>query len=194
MRGGALIKKGVCLRVALGAVFCAALCATALLAACVHTSGTAESVPPARVAAGSPAAIPPAENLLDSPAFKTLPPEALSYLERLARAFSSQDEAFLLAQGESQFEAENRSRYDAASYLALLYRTGAYAAESPRLDGPPPRLETAGVSHIQYLSWVANGPLLEIPARLVGKDGAVTPCRIMLVWRLREPKIEGLFL
>jgi hypothetical protein len=123
-----------------------------------------------------------------------LPLEAREYLERLARAFSERDAAFLLAQGEGQFEREVRPRHDDATYLALLYRIGVFATDSPRTDMEAPRLVPATVSHIQYLSWEESGPLLEIKARLVGTSGELTPCLIMLVWRLREPRIEGLFL
>ncbi|GHV95183.1 hypothetical protein AGMMS50293_15030 [Spirochaetia bacterium] len=165
----------------------------ALILSCAGTPQTAESEIPVVQAAKAPPEI-PHDNGLNSQAFKNIPPEARIYLERLSRAFSAQDEAFLLAQGEPHFEAEVRPRRARESYLALLYRTGTYATDTPRPGVTPPHLNPAAVSHIQYLSWEENGPLLEIKAQLMGKDGKITPCLIMLVWRLREPKIEGLFL
>ena len=183
----------------LSGIFIAVLVA-ALVLSCAQSPKVAESAVPAISSVPAPATAPaldgitPPENRLNGPAFKNIPGEAREYLERLSRAFISQDEAFLLAQGEPQFESETRPRHDNETYLALLYRTGVYAAESPRLSGQPPRLAPATVSHIQYLSWEENGPLPEIKAQLVGKDGKTTPSLIMLVWRLREPKIEGLFL
>jgi hypothetical protein len=177
----------------------AALVFAGLLASCAQSPRTVpdggvptEGAGLDSAAVRAPAQVP--ENRLNEPAFSKLPAEAREYLERLARAFRSQEESFLLSQGEPLFEAENRPRYDDETYLALLYRTGVYAADSPRMSKDIPRLAPANVSHIQYLSWEENGPLLEIKAQLVGKDGTITPCLIMLVWRLREPKIEGLFL
>jgi hypothetical protein len=178
--------------------YIAALLFAGILGSCAQSPGTVQNAGvPAAAVAGSPAAAVPAlpqENRLREPAFSKLPAEARDYLERLAQAFSNHEEPFLLAQGEPQFEAENRPRYDDETYLALLYRVGVYAGDSPRMNKEIPRLAPANISHIQYLSWEENGPLLEIKARLVGNDGAITPCLIMLVWRLREPKIEGLFL
>jgi hypothetical protein len=165
-------------------------CAAALSCRSDPETAPAESGPAVVVVAPES----PRENRPDDAAFSSLPPEARQYLERLARAFAAGEEAFLLAQGEPQFEAEMRPRYDKETYLALLYRAGPYAENFPRQDGPPSRLIVSAISQIQYLAWEENGPLLEITARLIGADGAITPCRIMLVWRLREPKIEGLFL
>jgi hypothetical protein len=166
------------------------IAAAIFLVACAASPRETESPPPE--AGVLPAPVPAKDPF--GPAFKNLPPEARDYLERLAEAFSAGDEAFLLAQGEPQFEAELKPNQDKESYLALLYRTGIYALESPRLDAGQPRLVLAGISRIEYLAWKESGPLLEIQARLVGRNGKNTPCRIMLVWRLREPKIEGLFL
>ncbi|MDR1252140.1 MAG: hypothetical protein LBK62_08220 [Treponema sp.] len=175
----------------------AALLMAALMLSCAQSPRAVESaVPAASISPAEPpaATATPPENMLNGPAFKNIPGEAKDYLERLSRAFLFQDESFLLAQGESQFEAEIRPRYDKEIYLALLYRIGVYAADSPRVGGQPLRLTPAAIRHIQYLSWKENGPLLEIKARLIDKNGTTTPCLIMLIWRLREPKIEGLFL
>jgi hypothetical protein len=166
------------------------LCALAAIS-CISVPPEAENIAPKTQAAA--AAIPGGSGL-NAEIFKTLPAEAKSYLERLARAFGSQDEAFLLAQGEAQFEAEMRPRYNKEAYLALLYRIDVYAEESPRAGVTPPVLDPSKVKGIRYLSWEDSGPLLEVKAQLSGADGKTIPSRIMLVWRLAEPKIEGLFL
>ena len=173
--------------------FCVTVLAAAVLGGCALLP-RGEETPEENKSAGAAAQGVPGESGLQAETFGKLPAEARAYLERLAKAFAAGDEAFLLAQGEPQFESEVRPRHDAESYLALLYRLGAYAAETPRFEGQRPRLNPGSVRRIQYLSWEEKGPLLEIQARLIGKDGAANPCLIMLVWRLREPKIEGLFL
>ncbi|MDR0582855.1 MAG: hypothetical protein LBG57_00680 [Treponema sp.] len=154
----------------------------ALVLSCAQSPKAAEdavlpvSFAPAKVPAIGETA--PPENRLNGPAFKDLPEEAWGYLERLSQAFISQDEAFLPVQGEPQFEATTRPYHDKETYLALLYRTGVYATESPRLSEEPSRLFPAEVSRIQYLSRKENGPLLEIKAQLPGRDGKITPCVI----------------
>ncbi|MDR1057988.1 MAG: hypothetical protein LBL43_00420 [Treponema sp.] len=163
------------------------------LAACVQGprpwSGAAE--PPAEGSAGPGETA--AGSALEGPAFTGLPPEAKSYLELLSGAFRRQDGDFLLAQGETQFERELRPRFDEASYLALLYRCGAYAEEGPIRRPGTPRLFPGEIRRIEYLGWEERGPLLEIRGRLVTQGGDAVPCVIMLIWRLREPKIQGLY-
>ncbi|MDR0624090.1 MAG: hypothetical protein LBG10_06635 [Treponema sp.] len=132
------------------------------------------------------------DDRLDSGDFAGLPPEAKSYLQTLSRAFRTQDKNFLLGQGESRFEAEVKPHYDDESYLALLYRAGSYGAESPREETERPRLSPEEITYIEYSEWEERGPLLEIRARLVTRTGTV-PCVIMLIWRLAEPKIQGLY-
>jgi hypothetical protein len=170
--------------------FCVTILA-AVLGGCALLPRGAETPPENKSAGGQTV---PVGSGLEAEAFGGLPDEAKVYLKRLAKAFGEGDTAFLLAQGESQFESEFRPRHDAESYLALLYRLGAYAAESPRFEGQRPRLNPGEVRQIRYLLWEEKGPLLAIQARLINKDGTASPCLIMLVWRLREPKIEGLFL
>jgi hypothetical protein len=133
---------------------------------------------------------PPAERL-DSPAFIRLPPEARSYLGDLAQAFRSQDTAFLLAQGEPQYEAALRHRYDEYNYLALLYRFGPLAREYPDDRDDIPQLDPREIRGIEYVSWEETGPLLEIRGRLITKAGSAVPCVIMFNPRLKEPKILG---
>jgi hypothetical protein len=156
-------------------------------------------LPPETTAAASP---PPAK----SPAISEdggyspkpplgLPAETREYLEGLSRAFASANRAFLLAQGESQFEAENRRRYDEESYLALLYRVGSFSADSPAVsvETENPRLDPARIRRIEFSGWEEQGPVLIIHARLITWTGEAIPCQLALLWRLREPKILGLY-
>jgi hypothetical protein len=117
---------------------------------------------------------------LDDPAFKGLAPEALDYLGALAQAFAGQDTAFLIAQGEVQYEAQLRHLYDEGAYLAMLYRTG-------------PDLIPQEIQGIEYISWEEQGPMLEIHGRLISIKGKASPCVIMFNPRLREPRILGLY-
>ncbi|MDR2177474.1 MAG: hypothetical protein LBP20_05465 [Treponema sp.] len=124
-----------------------------------------------------------------------LPVEAGEYLQALARAFSTADRDFLLAQGESQFEAENRGRYDEESYLALLYRVGPLSGDraSVPVGVETPRLNPAQIRRIEFAGWEEQGPALIISARLITKTGEAIPCQLTLLWRLREPKILGVY-
>jgi hypothetical protein len=124
-----------------------------------------------------------------------LPVEAGKYLRALSRAFSTADRDFLLAQGESQFEADNRGRYDEESYLALLYRVGLFSEDraSVPAERESPRLDLAQIRRIEFSGWEEQGPVLIIGGRLVTKTGGAIPCRLVLLWRLREPKILGVY-
>ncbi|MDR3174842.1 MAG: hypothetical protein LBU19_11365 [Treponema sp.] len=119
-----------------------------------------------------------------------VPPEAQAYLAELARAFARQDTAFLLAQGEAQFEAEVRPRYDEENYLAMLYRVGPYGEdESPAgID----RLRPAEIKGIEYTDWEERGPMLRVRGRLI-TAGAKIPCAILFNPRLKTPKILGAY-
>jgi hypothetical protein len=133
-----------------------------------------------------------ADDRLNTRTFDGLPPEARAYLKDLSRAFRNRDAEFLLSQGEHQFEAEVRPFYDDESYLALLYRTGAWGADAPWTETEFPRLSPGEIRHVEYLGWEERGPVLEIRGRLVTRAGII-PCTIMLVWRLAEPKIQGFY-
>jgi hypothetical protein len=123
---------------------------------------------------------------------ESLPEEARSYLESLSRAFRNRDRDFLLAQGETQFEREVRPFYDEESYLALLYRIGPYSRDGLR-ENAVPRLSPEEISRIEYGDWEEGGPHLAIRGRLIRRGGDPLPCLIMLIWKLREPKILGRF-
>jgi hypothetical protein len=122
-----------------------------------------------------------------------IPQEAREYLDALALAFSRQDLDFLLSQGEKQYETELKSCYDEETYLAMLYRIGQYTEESPWGETALPRLEWQKIKGIEYDRWSEKGPLLEIQARLIPHKGKDIPCEILLIWRLKEPKIQGAY-
>jgi hypothetical protein len=175
-----------------------ALLAAALLLALAGCAG----LPPETAAPEAAPPPPPAESpaATDDAGYSArpplgLPPEAGEYLEALARAFSGADRDFLLAQGESQFEAENRGRYDEESYLALLYRLGPLSADNAAAPAGAgiPRLDPAQIRRIEFAGWEEQGPALIIHARLVTRDGGTAPCQLTLLWRLREPKILGVY-
>ncbi|QQO08382.1 hypothetical protein [Breznakiella homolactica] len=130
---------------------------------------------------------------LNTAAFRSIPAEAGAYLSLLSRAFSQRDGDFLMAQGEPLFEKQVRPDYDEDEYLAMLYRIGPYAAESPDAPDRLPRLTVRNIRGIRYTAWDEVDFMLEISGRIVFTDGADTPCRIMLLWHLPEPKILGCF-
>ena len=147
-------------------------------------SSTAEKAP-------GPVVQPPPGNGLDSAGFRNIPADARNYLTALADAFKSKNRDFLVSQGEAQYEKEVRSRVDEETYLALLYRAGPYSADSEWKPAVPPRLEYSHIRAIEYTGWEEAGPMLDIKGRLYLNGGAVLPCRIILAWRLPEPKILG---
>jgi hypothetical protein len=157
--------------------------AAILASACAGSPGIPGSAPSAAFGG---------DDRLDTEEFAGLPPEAKAYLQDLSRAFRGQDKNFLLSQGESRFEAEVKSQYDDESYLALLYRTGPYGSDAPWAEPSRPRLAPEEVTYIEYSGWEERGPVLEIRGRLITPAEAV-PCVIMLVWRLADPKIQGLY-
>jgi hypothetical protein len=162
-----------------------------LLGACVNT-GEARKTPPEEKSPALPAAGGVPGNGLDREAFRKLGPETLSCLEALSRAFAGQDREYLLSQGEENYEAAVRPYYDEGSYLAMLYRVGAYAAESPWDSGRRPRLEPGEIRGIEYLDWEEQGPMLVIRGRL-RTETETLPCKIVLAWRLRTPRILGAY-
>jgi hypothetical protein len=170
------------------------------LGACLNT-GEAQKPPeekkPPVPAAGSAgessgegSAIP--GNGLNREAFRKLLPETLDYLEALSRAFAGQDREYLLSQGEENYEAAVKPYYDEDSYLAMLYRSGDYAADSLRDSGRRPLLDPEEIRGIEYLDWEEQGPMLVIRGRLRAKTETL-PCKIVLAWRLKAPKILGLY-
>jgi hypothetical protein len=122
--------------------------------------------------------------------WEKMPPGAQAYLMELARAFARQDTAFLLAQGEPQFEAEVRPYYDEENYLAMLYRVGPYGEESS--PAAVDRLIPEKIKEIEYTDWEERGPMLKVRGRLI-TAGAKIPCLILFNPRLRTPKILGAY-
>jgi hypothetical protein len=128
---------------------------------------------------------------LEAAAFSGLPEGVKAYLERLAEAVRARDGGFLLAQGERNYAARVRGTVDDAFYFALLYRVGPYAVEKPDDDEHPPRLNPSRLRAIRYTGWDDHGPVADIRGLLTLSDGAPLPCRISVLWKLREPRILG---
>jgi hypothetical protein len=128
---------------------------------------------------------------------RSLPPEARTYLAAVAEAFSSGDRAFLIAQGENQFEEQIRPAYDEEIYLALLYRIGSLSVDNPSaLSGAGnafPRLSPPRIRRIEFAGWEEVGPVFIVTARLITKTNETIPCTLVVLWRLREPKILGVY-
>jgi hypothetical protein len=183
MKGG---KRFLCI---LGA----ALYLTACVGAPPEQDGEARAAPPEQPPEGGPSRTGLEKSPLREAPLENLPPEARAYLETLARAFRSGDRAFLLSQGEASFEAEVRPAYDEASYLALLYRIGSYGEDNFQGPTNTPTLFPEEIDRIEYTDWEERGPLLEIRGRLIRREKPPLPCLIMLIWKLREPKIQGRF-
>jgi hypothetical protein len=181
-------------RAVLGAGVCAALWITACAGLPPGSADTGEAVVPPAEQPGAPVAgeRPEKSPFTEQPP-ETLPPEARSYLRALSAAFRNHDRDFLAAQGEKSFEAEVRPGCDEETYLALLYRIGPYGTEDPGADTRVPRLFPEEIDGLEYAGWEEQGPHLEIRGRLIRRGQPPLPCLIMLVWKLREPKILGRF-
>ena len=128
---------------------------------------------------------------LDSELFRDLPLVAKNYLRTLSQAFRRQDKEFLLSQGKAQYEIEQRFLMDDETYLALLYRIGPLSRNHYMKPIVHPRLYVNTVRGIEFTGWEEIGPMLEIRGLLHFIDGDTTPCVIMLLWRLQEPRILG---
>ena len=180
----------LCLKVI---VFCTLIAVFAFSCASFQTTSSSNSL------SGSKAIYvkPPSESGLQEAGFKSLPTEAKEYLETLSEAFRKKDKEFLLAQGEAQFEKELRPKLEEGNYLALLYRIGPYSEDSewkaPTTGASPIRLDVNTTEAILYTGWEEKGPLLGITGRLYTKDSGIVPCRIVLAWRLVQPKIQGVW-
>jgi hypothetical protein len=166
------------------------------LGACVNMGEPQKPPPeeknPAVSAAGSAGGDSPVPNGLDREAFRKLGPETRNCLEALSRAFAGQDREYLLSQGEESYEAALKPYYDEESYLAMLYRVGSYAADRPWDSGRRPLLKPEEIRGIEYLDWEEQGPMLVIRGRLTTKTETL-PCKIVLAWRLRRPRILGVY-
>jgi hypothetical protein len=133
------------------------------------------------------------EDNLEKSIFKGLPQEAREYLETLSKAFREKDLDYLISQGEIHYENENRFRYDEGTYLGMLYRIGPYTEDSPFREMKLPRLEYKEIIGIEYTAWDETGPMIEVQAKLISQNGEPIPCELMLVWKLPEPKVLGVY-
>jgi hypothetical protein len=127
---------------------------------------------------------------LDHPIFAQLPSEVKSYLQAVSAAFKNHDEAFLLAQGEAMFEQTVRPHYFDDEYFIMLYRIG---DSDEFLSAVSKNIAISDISRIEYTGWENGDPVMEIRGRVFYDNNHFLPCRIMLAWRLDEPKIIGLY-
>lgn len=162
---------------------------------------TVEETPTAPAARTEPKPVPPPpekppqrlprKDGLDSPLFGDIPLEAKDYLRTLAEAFRAKDGEFLIAQGEPQYEKEQRFRHEEDVYLAMLYRVGPYSTDTHWNSPDIPRMDYSQIEAIEYLGWEEKGPMLQIAGLLYYEDSSTLPCGVTLLWRLLEPKILG---
>jgi hypothetical protein len=130
------------------------------------------------------------EDGLEKAAFQRLPAETYAYLQSIAAAFQRHDEQFLLDQGEASFTDWAAANLpDAPATLARLFRIGPYA-EDYAVAQSAPCLVVSDVRGITYLDWEEWGPLIEVHARII-TDRETFPARLLVIWRLEHPKIQG---
>ncbi|MDR2795295.1 MAG: hypothetical protein LBB47_01120 [Spirochaetaceae bacterium] len=127
----------------------------------------------------------------DETVLKELPYGIRAYLLKLSAAFAARDAAFLLAQGEGAYEASARSYVSDDQYLAMLYRAGRYADDADWQS--PYELNMDKVSHIDYMTWREQGPVLNIDGKIYMNSGRPVACNIKVLWRLDQPKILGAY-
>ncbi|GHV83049.1 hypothetical protein AGMMS50212_03890 [Spirochaetia bacterium] len=139
----------------------------------------------------------PAENAVpyqedDSIKISDLPKEVREYLVTVSAAFKKPDIDFLISQGEENYEKELRGRMVEEQYLALLYRAGPYSKDSP-WKIPPFMLDPQKVKSVEWINAYERGPVYEIEGKVQMKDGKNDPCRLVLLWKLKNPKIVGAY-
>ncbi|WP_304225093.1 hypothetical protein [Gracilinema caldarium] len=128
---------------------------------------------------------------LKDPAFKKLKPEVLVYLEKLGDAFSARDKDYILAQAEPYYRQTYSKLYETGEYLAMLYRIGPYSTESGYGETKRPILNLNDILGITYTGWDELGPVIEVRAKILFKNGKSEPCRLILIWRAGDIKIKG---
>jgi hypothetical protein len=169
-----------------------AVCAAAVLAAgCTHKQtnerggAQVENLPPE-----TPSII-EEHYREDAALFSGLPADIRDYLLNLSAAFAAHNTAYLLDQGESEYERIVKGGVDDDEYLALLYRAGAYAEDAEWLS--PFALDVSKISFIDYTAWRERGPVLEVDGIMYMDNGPPFLFSIMLLWRLGNPKILGIY-
>jgi hypothetical protein len=173
-----------------------AFCAAGLVLVCVScVSCLSPRTPEADVEAAVP--YNPPQDSGDSPlSFARLPPEIRIYLGDLEIAFKNHDLAFLESQGETHYAQDLFSKYNREQYLAMLYRAGPYAHDST-WEIPPYKLDVKNIRRVKWTEFAEKGPVLEVDGvfLLAAQENGDTeiPCRLMLLWRLKEPKIIGTY-
>jgi hypothetical protein len=163
-----------------------------LLAACVGLGmEKTDGVLPPEESAEKAAASAEEHYREDAALFKGLPAGTRFYLLQLQRAFALHDAAFLLAQGEGEYEKAVRNLVNDEQYLAMLYRAGRYADDAAW--EAPNKLSLDRVAYIDYTEWREQGPALEVDGKIyLDKDRPVI-FSMKVLWRLNEPKILGIY-
>ncbi|GMO37399.1 MAG: hypothetical protein Ta2F_13630 [Termitinemataceae bacterium] len=173
MQSNHAIKNVIC------CLFCICLCA-AVLNSC-KTVQITDNTPLTEE-------IKPASSL----AFSALPPEIQKYLNGLRTAFKEHNNDYLNKQGELFYEMDVKPKFTTAQYIAMLYRIGPYAKDST-WQIPAFFLDLNKVRSLEWIDFSEQGPVLNVNAKLILYSGDPLPCRIMLMWRLKEPKVIGTY-
>jgi hypothetical protein len=169
---------------------CGVILAAALASACTSIDGRISGRAPV------PEEQSPAQTVtsdgLERAVFRDLPAETYTYLQSIAAAFQRHDEQFLLGQGEASFEDWAAANLlDSSETLTRLFRIGPYADDTPSAAAQPaPHLTVPDIDGIIYLGWEEWGPLLEVHAQIITHNKAF-PARLLVIWRLEHPKIQG---
>jgi hypothetical protein len=127
----------------------------------------------------------------DDAFFKGLPAGVRAYLLKLSAAFATHDAAFLLAQGEGEYEKTVRNRVEEEEYLAMLYRAGGYADDA--VWEAPYELNLGNVTYIDYTAWREQGPALGVDGNIYLDKGRPILFSMKVLWRLNEPKLLGVY-
>jgi hypothetical protein len=164
-----------------------------LVASCAHSVAGINESPPTRAYPypEKPPAIVEESIREDQLLFEGLPAGISGYLLDIAAAFAAHDEGFLLDQGEDAYEKTVRNRVDDEQYLAMLYRTGAYADDA--VWNSPFTVDIGRVIYVDYGAWKESGPVLEVDGKIQMKSGRPLVFSLKVLWRLDRPKLLGVF-
>jgi hypothetical protein len=127
----------------------------------------------------------------DDVLFRELPAGIRAYLRKLEAAFAAHDAAFLLAQGEGEYEMAARNRVNCGEYLAMLYRAGRYADDA--VWEAPSEIDSDKIACIKYTAWREQGPVLGVDGKIYPDEGRPILFSMKVLWRLNEPKLLGVY-
>ena len=185
----AAIRKATVLLAAGTLVVAFAACGTVVSRPPVDRGGSDRGAA-ARLPSGEDAGV---DSGLETAVFRRLPAEVTGYLADIAAAFSRRDKPFLLSQGEAAFTAWSAAALESDDeILGHLFRTGSLAEDEPAASPhDEPRLAVHNVQGITYLGWAERGPFIEVRAHIVITGGGTIPARLLVIWKLAEPKLQG---